>query len=579
MPGSADAIQKAIHTLESGGAAVWMRRALAVALVAGLSLFYLLHEFRGLATSQGMDQAQIGRALLHGEGWKTRFARPLAVGQLQRHGIKVAQKIWTDTYNAPLPPLVDALALLPVRSHLRMAPGDPIFVGDRMIALMSIVLFLASLGVLFLIARRLFDQRLALLSCALVLLGDMFWQYALSGLPQMLLLFLFNLTLYLLVRAIEAQQEVKSTRLWLLLAGAGFGLLALTHALTIWIFLPALVFAVCYFRPRLRAAALLLAPLLVLYAPWLIRNYLVAGNPAGVAFYSLFDHVGLSDAGHMRQMKLDFAGMSLGAWRNKLTGNLSDQLGRIFQLFGWSVAALFFFAALLHPFRRRPTAVARWLVLALWAGAVLGMMVYGLTEEQGFAANQLHLLFIPIMTCFGLAFLLVQWSRLDFQSRLARLGFLSLIFLLCGWPMISSLLLSGPQPSLRWPPYVPPYVAVLNDWMKPEEITATDMPWAVAWYADRRAVWLPETIRAYTELSDYKTLGGPINAIYLTSISGGGNTLRDILRGEYKDWAPLIMRSVDLQKFPLKYATLLGFENEAVLFSDVERQKKTAEQK
>ncbi len=215
MPGSADAIQKTIHALESGGAAVWMRRALAVALIAGLSLFYLLHEFRGLATSQGMDQAQIGRALLHGEGWKTKVARPLALGQLQRHGKEVAKNIWTDTYNAPLPPLVDALALLPIRSHLRMTPGDPIFVGDRMIALMSIVLFLASLGVLFLIARRLFDQRLALLSCALVLLGDIFWQYALSGLPQMLLLFLFNLTIYLLVRAIEAQQEGKSTQLWL----------------------------------------------------------------------------------------------------------------------------------------------------------------------------------------------------------------------------------------------------------------------------------------------------------------------------------------------------------------------------
>ena len=110
---------------------------------------------------------------------------------------------------------------------------------------------------------------------------------------------------------------------------------------------PTLVFALCYFRPRLWAASLLLAPVLVLYAPWLIRNYFVTGNPAGVAFYSLFDHVGLSDAGHMRQMKLEFAGMSLGAWRNKLTGNLSDQLGRIFQLFGWSVAAL------LLPARKR----------------------------------------------------------------------------------------------------------------------------------------------------------------------------------------------------------------------------------
>jgi len=576
MPGSADAIQRAIHALESGGAAVWVRRALAFCLVVGLALFYLLHEFRGLATSQAMDQAQIGRALLHGHGWRTNFARPLAAGQLQRHGKDVGQKIWIDTYNAPLPPLVDAIALLPVRSHLKMTTRDAVYAGDKMIALVAIVLFLASVVVLFLIARRLFDRQLALLSCALLLLCDTFWQYALSGLPQMLLLLLFNLTIYAFVRAVEAKAAEQSVRLWLGLVGAGFALLALSHALTIWIFLPALVFSVIYFRPRLWTALLLLAPLVLLFGPWLLRNYLVCGNPAGIAFYSLFDQLGASEAGHMRQTAIDFHVLSLGALRSKIGGNIADQSGRIFQYFGWSVVALFFFAALLHPFRRGATAVLRWFLLALWAGAVAGMAVYGVVEEQGVAANQLHLLFVPIMTCFGLAFLLVLWNRLEIENRLARVGFLTLLFLLCGWPMVFNLFFARAEASIRWPPYVPPYIAVLNDWMKPAEITATDMPWAVAWYADRRAVWLPETIRACTEMSDYGLLGGRINGIYLTPISGSDNKLRDILKGEYKDWAPMILRSVDLQKFPLKWATLLGLENECIFFSDYDRQKASA---
>jgi hypothetical protein len=172
----------------------------------------------------------------------------------------------------------------------------------------------------------------------------------------------------------------------------------------------------------------------------------------------------------------------------------------------------------------------------------------------------------------------VQWNRLEIENRLARVGFLTLLFLLCGWPMIYNLFLARAEGNIRWPPYVPPYIAVLNDWMKPAEITATDMPWAVAWYADRRAVWLPETIRACTEMSDYRLLGGKIDAIYLTPISGSDNKLRDILKGEYKDWAPVILRSIDLQKFPLKWATLLGLENECVFFSDYDRQKASAGQ-
>jgi hypothetical protein len=36
-------------------------------------------------------------------------------------------------------------------------------------------------------------------------------------------------------------------------------------------------------------------------------------------------------------------------------------------------------------------------------------------------------------------------------------------------------------------------------------------------------------------MSDYNVLGGKINAIYLTPISGSGNMLSDILKGEDKD--------------------------------------------
>ena len=60
-----------------------------------------------------------------------------------------------------------------------MTPRDVNYVGDKAIILVSMLLFLASVVMLFFIARRLFDQRLALLSCALILICDMMWQYSL----------------------------------------------------------------------------------------------------------------------------------------------------------------------------------------------------------------------------------------------------------------------------------------------------------------------------------------------------------------------------------------------------------------
>jgi 4-amino-4-deoxy-L-arabinose transferase-like glycosyltransferase len=576
MPGSADFVQRFVHTLEAGSAAPWIRRALAVIGILAIALTYMYH-FRGLATSQAMDQAQIGRSIASGHGWHTNFARPAAIGQLQARGKDIKRALWVDTYQAPLPPLVDAIALFPLKSRLQVNPRDLVYVGDKAIAVMSILLFLGAVVILFLVARRLFDQRLALLACGLVLLCDRIWEYSTSGLPQMLLLFLFHATVYALVRSVEAKYGGRAVGLWLVAVGAGFGLLALTHGLTIWMFVAALIFIAFLFRPRGRAAAIVLAAFILVYTPWLVRNFMVSGNPAGLAIYSALDGIRHSEAGWMRRVNFDFEGVGTGAFRDKIINNFISQTGRIFEYLGWSVVALMFFASLLHRFKRTETNVLLWMILAMWGGAVFGMALFGINEEQGFAANQLHLIFVPLMTCYGLAYLLVQFNRLEIEIPQARTGFIVVLFILCGFPIFNSLynmVLGPPRQPMRWPPYIPPYIAVLNTWMTPAEITASDMPWAVAWYADRPSLWIPVSIKTLTDLSDYGALGGPVVALYLTPISGTQNTFRDIIKGDYSEWAPLIEQTTTLQGFPFKWGTLaLGIDKECVFLSDHDRSR------
>jgi hypothetical protein len=571
MPGSDDFVQHAVHTLEAGALVIWVKRCLVGLVIVSMAVYYL-YQFRGLSTSQGMDQAQIGRAIASGHGWRTNFIRPRAVAQLRAHRKDATKRVWLDTYNAPLPPLVDAIALFPIKSHWKMTQRDLVYAGDKAIAAMSILLFVCSVVILFFIARRLFDERLALLACGLVLLCDTFWQYSLSGLPQNLLLLLFNATLYALVRAVEAQYRGELAVIWLVAVGIGFGLLALTHALTLWIFAAALAFSICFLRPRARVAIIVAAAFAIIYLPWLLRTYLICGNPAGVAFYSLFDGIGHPEAGWMRRIELGLPG-GPSAFLAKIATNLLAESGRLFEYFGFSVVALMFFAGLLHTFKRSETAMFRWMILAMWGGAVLGMAVYGLSEEQGVAANQFHLIFIPIMTCYGLAYLLVQWNRLGFTLHLARIGFITLLYVLCALPMIFATPWFTPRKTLvRWPPYMPAAISVINDWMKPTEVTASDMPWAIAWYADRPSLWVPDTVKNFTDFSDYNLIGAPVNALYLTPVSGTGNTYRDIVKGEYRDWAAAIQRTVVLENFPLKWASVdVGLDKECVFFSDHDR--------
>jgi 4-amino-4-deoxy-L-arabinose transferase-like glycosyltransferase len=591
MPGSADFIQRAVHAMEAGGLAVWIRRGLVVVVIAAIGVFYFINQFRGLATAQAMDQAQIGRAIANGQGWSTKFARPVSIVQLQGHGKNVATYIWIDSYNAPLPALVNAIALIPVKSHLYMTSSEVVYIGDKAIVLMAIILFLLSLAVLFFLVRRVFDQRVAILTCALIVLCDAIWQYSLSGLPQMLLLLLFNVMLYFLVRAVEAKYAGKPVTLWLIAVGVSFGLLALTHALTIWIFVALLIYSIFFFKPRFSSAGILLGAFALVYFPWLIRTYAVSGNPAGVATYSAFDGILRSETVWMRQLFFSREHITLGQFRAKISGNLLNEFSKIYEYLGWNIVAVSFFFGLLHPFKRAETSAIRWLVLAMWGGAVIGMAVYGMSEEQGVSANQLHLLFIPIMAAFGFAYLLVQWNRLEIKIPFSRAAFIGLLYLLCFYPMLNTMLLSNRKPQVMYPPYIPPYISILRTWMKPNEIIASDMPWAVAWYADRRSVWLPYTISEFTDLSDYKTLGAPITGLYLTPISGSNNKYSDILRGEYRDWADIIQLPHDvaienryrgegfhiphaLEKFPLKYATLsLGTNQESLFISDTDRTK------
>ena len=108
--------------------------------------------------------------------------------------------------------------------------------------------------------------------------------------------------------------------------------------------------------------------------------------------------------------------------------------------------------------------------------------------------------------------------------------------------------------------------------MKPTEVTASDMPWAISWYADRPSLWVPDTVKNFTDFTDYNLIGAPVNGLYLTPISGTGNTYRDIVKGEYRDWASVIQRTVVLETFPLKWATVdVGLDKECVFFSDHDR--------
>ncbi len=572
MPVSAQGFQQAVHSLEQGKLAPLLRGAAALVVLIAVSLLYLFVQFSGFSSETAMDQAQIARSIASGEGFTTRYVRPMALWQLNESEIDIPAEGLADTSNPPLPSLLNSIPLSLIKGSWEMEPTDLIYAGDRAIAFTSILIFLAAVAVTFFVIRQLFDAQLAFYACLVVILTDILWQFSLSGLSHPLLLLLLMLTSWGIITALGRQEsEVPGGPLgaWLLQLGigVGFGLMTLTNYVACWFFLGYLFFAFFYYRPRFLPLAAIVAFALTL-TPWIIRNYAVSGSPFGLAIYPI------SDQAFLRTLQPNFDDLFYG-FKQKFRLGIVAQIGSLLSYLGLSLAAGMFFPSLFHRFKRPDAGAFRWCVFAMWVGAVCGMAAYG-PIDQTVGSIQVHSVFIPLMAAFGFAFLLVLWNRLHFDLSILRVIFISVVIIVCAIPMLLTLF-AGKTKSINWPPYVPPYIAILGQWYEPNEALCSDMPWAVAWYANRKTLLLPDSPKTMVELSDYEVIGQPISGLYLTPITGNAGFLSEIATGTYRNWAPFIMRNPNLDGFPLKTAVPLPIENQTILFADYDRWTRAAE--
>jgi len=229
-----------------------------------------------------------------------------------------------------------------------------------------------------------------------------------------------------------------------------------------------------------------------------------------------------------------------------------------------------FFVSFMHVFRRKVAQRFRWGLLIIWAFAFVGMSVFGVGGREECWANDLWVLFIPTFAAYGMAFLMVLWGRLNIHFAFLRYSFYVLILGLSALPFLSFITSRDRNP-LQWPPYVPPYISILRDWTEPNEIIASDMPWAVAWYADRKSVWIPLTIQTFLDYTDWQRLGGRVAGIYLTPMSGNMQLINDIVKGDYKEWSPFILRNVNIKDFPMRTVVPLPIDNQCIFYSDRDR--------
>ena len=270
-----------VHTLETGAAAVWIRRA----LVPSLNRRDLDILFGTISVAWPLlrqwTRRKSGVTSRSGHFWQTKFARPRG----DRSALDARQECPAENLERHLQCAVAAAGgcdrAVPDQVALENDAGRHCL-HRRQSHRHDVDLSLPVLGGgPFLYHSPAIRSPARAYDLCPGFTGRHVWQYSLSGLPQMLLLFLFNCTVYALVRAVEARYGGGRIGLWLALAGLGFGFWRLPMvSLSGFLWAPS-IYSFSSFNRAGWAALIMLAAFGIIYLPWLIRNFASAAIPGG----------------------------------------------------------------------------------------------------------------------------------------------------------------------------------------------------------------------------------------------------------------------------------------------------------
>ena len=236
----------------------------------------------------------------------------------------------------------------------------------------------------------------------------------------------------------------------------------------------------------------------------------------------------------------------------RLLGYTFAQFNSMYINMGAIFTVPFFLLALFNKFRKSTVERTKWAILLMWVCACLGMALFG--ESKSISESQLAPLFSPFFAAYGAAMVFVLLGRLQLGTAFNAVRALAI----AGMLLVSSglflfqlpkQLYMGIWTSARGIPHFPPYYPAamngkLHNMTNDKEIVVTDQPWAVAWYADRKALWMPLSLTEYTRNLEpiFARYGQSVQGFLITpsshSMQSGG--LSGVIRSS-GDFAPLAL--------------------------------------
>jgi len=597
-------LQDLVHKLEVGVGARALRIALAVLVGLLLVVGYNLRSFRNFSTQESMDQAQLARNIAEGRGFTTKYVRPFSMFLIKRENSDQLDSLspeqradlyeikdgHPDIANPPVYPLVLAglMKIGVVPAHADALTDRPFWwsnsyfarhPADFAIALFNQLLLIGVALLTFFIARRLFDIHVAWLAALLVFAADLLWRFSVSGQSTLLLLLLFMGLVWALVN-IQAQSDTEGNTPgrvlgWAALAGVLLGLGMLTRYSYGVVLLPVLGFVLLAAgRKRVPVALIISFVFALVVVPWVVRNFNVSGTPFGTAGYAPVANSAYFPQHQLaRSLEPNLSQINLTAiWWKFFTNLRSILTGEIMRL-GGGIIAVFFLAGLMIPFRNPAISRVRYFALGALAIFIVAQAL-GRTalsdDSPEINSENLLVLLLPLVMIYGVGFFLILLDQVPLPLPGLRYVVIGVFAAIVSLPMLFNFLPPKTSP-VAFPPYHPPSIQKVSNWMREHELVMSDVPWAVAWYGDRQSVLL--TLDAHGQFYQFTDYIKPVSALYLTPVSLDARFLSQWARGgSERSWGALVMAALSAEQLPPKFPLTKSYRLPEQLFlTDWER--------
>ena len=563
-------IQDLVYNVEVGVGLRIIKIFLYIIFVSVVMILYMATQFKGFGSADAMEYSQLGRKIQEGKGFSTFCIRPISMWYLienadnpdeplKHHTPHMKSVAHPDILHAPMYPLFLSGFYTATKTDFSPRMAGQKYAPEQYIVIANAVLAAITGFFVFLLARRLFDQRVAVVGGTMYFLSDMIWADAISGLPISLAMLFGVLAFYSATVAVTNRQEGYHPLRWIvpLIFCAAF-LSALFHTrYAAVVFVPGIMIYIGFGlrRQGWLWAFIVLALFILSTLPWMMRNKEVSGGYFGLTPYLALEGTALFPNDKLdRTFAPDFDDEKTGdkitsALRTKFLTTFPEYFKSSARGLGDGILICLFIVTFFYRFSRPHVRVLRWAV---------ALSFFLLLISAGFYGDdviRLAHIFWPIAILYGTAFFFLMLDRLQFRVQILNLGTTVLFVMLNTVPLIFTLL--PPQPGVHYPPYSPEFIFHLTDMLKDNEMLSTDMPWATSWYGNQRSVMLPQTLDDFYDINDYTHR---ISALYFTPLSRNKKYISQLKTGPDRSWFPIHEGQIPAD-FPLKHGfPLMNYE-------------------